>query len=664
MNIIFAGELNPAGRGFQRYRALAEIGHRVRDISLIPPEWPLDYKPSVWRRIRWKAGFPADVCKANQVLYSEVVSFRPGVVWIEKGNVIRPATLARIKAHVPGAILVSYSEDDMFARHNRSWHYTAGLRYYNIVFTTKSYNCNANDLPALGAQNVVFVDKAFDIHAHRPIDITGSDVEQYGGDVGFIGTYERPRAESLLFLAENNIRVRVWGPGWARLVGAHPNLIVENRGLYGDDYCKGICATKINLCYLRKANRDLQTDRTMEIPACGAFMLAERTDEHRRLFEEDAEAAYFGTDEELLEKVRYYLVNDVRRKEIAAAGRRRCETSGYSHHDRLHWMFAQLQYTADARKSRVEHIKFSIVIPTYNEERDIAHTLDAVTAIDYSDKEVIVVDDSTDATPEIVKRYAFKGVQLIRPERRGGRCEARNRGIQEATGEVVVILNADVRPDSDFLRRLASYYSQGYDYVLVNSKVENTDDLFARYVDAMSAADQSGDPSWMEWTEGFSCRRKLAIRAGLFPAGFAVPICAGEDGYFGTNLSVLGARKKIDFSIAVGHVAPGALAEYWHVRKGRGKGSPQIRRFLQKWPIGMIAAWASLRIVKTLVYVVLVAPAVYLVWRATRHSKRGLRDLAPFLWAWLIEQVAFHVGEWESIFEIRRAEKRLQVYRT
>ena len=43
--------------------------------------------------------------------------------------------------------------------------------------------------------------------------------------------------------------------------------------------------------------------------------------------------------------------------------------------------------------------------------------------------------------------------------------------------------------------------------------------------------------------------------------------------------------------------------------------------------------------------------------------KKGIRDLAPFLWAWLVEQAAFHVGEWESIFEIRRAEKCLQVRR-
>lgn len=306
-------------------------------------------------------------------------------------------------------------------------------------------------------------------------------------------------------------------------------------------------------------------------------------------------------------------------------------------------------------------MKFSIIIPTYNEEQDIDKTLETVTELDYPDKEIIVVDDSTDFTPEIVRRYAVRGVRLIRPGQRGGRCEARNIGIVEAVGDIVVILNADVRPGRDFLRRLALHYGQGYDYVLVQSRVANSDDLLARYVDSMASVDEGDDPSWMEWTEGFSCRRELAIKAGMFPTGFPVPICAGEDGFFGNNLRKMAAKKKIDFTIIVEHVAPASVSEYWQVRKGRGRGSPQIRRFLQKWPLACIVAWASLRIVKTTIYIGFVVPMVFVAWKATWHSKKGLRDLVPFLWAWLLEQVAFHVGEWVSIAEIMRAEKRLRV---
>ena len=166
-----------------------------------------------------------------------------------------------------------------------------------------------------------------------------------GADVGFIGTFEKDRADKMLYLAKNGIHVRVWGNEWGSYVGKHPNLQVENKPIYDEDYRKAICATRINLCFLRKLNRDLQTDRTMEIPACGAFMLAERTDEHRVLFEEDKEAVYFDINkpEELLEKVKYYLSHEDERKEIALAGRRRCLKSDYSHEAALKEMLSKIE---------------------------------------------------------------------------------------------------------------------------------------------------------------------------------------------------------------------------------------------------------------------------------------------------------------------------------
>src|SRR6202035_1081868 len=100
--------------------------------------------------------------------------------------------------------------------------------------------------------------------------------------------------------------------------------VVEGRPIYDDDYARAISASAVNLTFLRKNNRDLQTTRSIEIPAIGGFMLAERTDEHRELFEEGMEAEFFGSDAELIEKCRYYLARPEERRRIADAGRRRC----------------------------------------------------------------------------------------------------------------------------------------------------------------------------------------------------------------------------------------------------------------------------------------------------------------------------------------------------
>lgn len=305
-------------------------------------------------------------------------------------------------------------------------------------------------------------------------------------------------------------------------------------------------------------------------------------------------------------------------------------------------------------------MKFSIIIPTYNEASDIAATLEALLGLDYADKEIIIVDDSTDGTPEIVRPYAGRGVRLIHPGG-GGRCEARNIGIREAAGEVVVLLNADVRLPADFLQRVAYHYRQGADYVLVTAKVANHQDLFARYVDCVSqvfygrAADRNFTN--MEWTEGFSCRREVALKAGLFPTGFPVPICAGEDGFFGEGLRGLGARKVIDLSIQVEHVFPASIREFWRNRRGRGAGSAQVHRFLDRWPRWKILLWNSLKTAKTLVWLATLAPALGACMNAARYSERGLADLGPFFYAYTVEQLAAQWGEWQATWAIIQKER-------
>jgi glycosyltransferase involved in cell wall biosynthesis len=303
-------------------------------------------------------------------------------------------------------------------------------------------------------------------------------------------------------------------------------------------------------------------------------------------------------------------------------------------------------------------LKFSIVIPTYNEEHDIGKTLDCLIALDYKNFEVLVIDDSTDSTPDIVSCYGKFGVELIRPETREGRCGARNIGILKATGDVVVILNADVHLPVDFLNRIHSHYMEGADYVLVRSDVKNLQDLFARYVNAVSIYDfYSENPQEMEWTEGFSCRRETAIAAGLFPSGFSIPLVAGEDKIFGENLKKIGARKIVDLSIVCQHIAPASLSEYWHIRKGRGEGAPQVRYFIQDWGVTIIFIWALLRLMKTIFLITLIFPTFFICYKYSRISSKKMRDLMPFCWAWIIEQISFNVGELQSLKKIIYTEK-------
>lgn len=346
LRILFVADLNTYSKGLGRARALHDMDVQITDLSHTASGGADGGFASISTldRILWKLGIQKDATDINRRLIDAATEFVPDIVWIEKGNMIRPSTLRALRRIVPEAVLVSYSEDDMFLAHNRTRAYLKGLPHYDCVFTTKAPNVDAVELPALGARRVIAVDKAFDPHVHYTIEGSESDVVRYGADVGFVGSYEEARARSLAYLAKNGIKVRVWGNGWEACSDRPPGLNIEGRAVVNTEselaYTKTLCATRINLGFLRKLNRDTQTDRTVEIPACGAFMLAERSDDHLRLFKEGHEAAFFGTDEEMLEKVRYFLAHDQERAAIARAARQRCLDSGYSETERMRRMIS------------------------------------------------------------------------------------------------------------------------------------------------------------------------------------------------------------------------------------------------------------------------------------------------------------------------------------
>ncbi len=327
--ILYIGDLNEYGRGFQRYRTLEDLGHEVFALSHTKVSSPGRIDPPTFLyRVRWKLKIPIDDMHVNEKVCAALRRSPFDVVWIEKGNMMWPWTLRHIKSQMPSVRLVSCSEDDMFAWHGHSMWYRWGVRYYDVVFTTKRYNLS--ELKLWGArQTRLFLD-SYDERVHRPISLTDTDLARFSCDVSAIGAFEKERAESLLHLAEHGVQVVVWGNGWSGWVNRHPSLIVKNEFLFGEDYSKAICATKINLNFLRKVNRDEVTSRSVEIPACGGFMLAERTDRHRKFFDEGKEAEFFASNDELLAKIKYYLAHDEDRGRIACAGSNRCVKSGYS----------------------------------------------------------------------------------------------------------------------------------------------------------------------------------------------------------------------------------------------------------------------------------------------------------------------------------------------
>ncbi|MBK8637486.1 MAG: glycosyltransferase [Chromatiaceae bacterium] len=331
IRILFVGPLWVGTTSRQRMLGFRKLGFEVEPVDTTPPDGHA--LKSLGARLGRRIGLDWDLAGANQRILEAVNRCPPELIWIEKGLTIKPKVLSEIKQRHPGIRLIAYSPDDMLLPTNQSRSYRRSIARYDWHVTHKSFN--VSELTALGAKQVYYTTQSFDEQAYYPRQLTASEQEQWGADVAFLGGYEQPRFETMLAVAQMGIRVRIWGPGWECAAKSHANLEVRPGWVQAEDAAKVFSGTKINLHYLRKVARDLHTTRSVEIPACKAFMLAERTQEHIELFAEGREAEYFDDVAELIAKLTAYLQNDERRLALAEAGYQRCQSSGYSNQRRL-----------------------------------------------------------------------------------------------------------------------------------------------------------------------------------------------------------------------------------------------------------------------------------------------------------------------------------------
>lgn len=122
--------------------------------------------------------------------------------------------------------------------------------------------------------------------------------------------------------------------------------------------------------------------------------------------------------------------------------------------------------------------KLSIIIPAYNEENTIGALLERVATVallNNIDKEIIIVNDcSTDATIEVLNAYIQKNTQLnIRvhnQETNKGKGAALHKGISMATGEYLIIQDADLEYDPQEYNKLLKPVVDGFADVVYGSR--------------------------------------------------------------------------------------------------------------------------------------------------------------------------------------------------
>ena len=195
-----------------------------------------------------------------------------------------------------------------------------------------------------------------------------------------------------------------------------------------------------------------------------------------------------------------------------------------------------------------ESEQISVVIPLYNKASEIERAVRSVVGQSLAPREIIVVDDgSTDGSAEVVERliaeFAEYNIRLIK-QANGGVSAARNRGIEEATGEFVALLDGDDMWLSGYIAevcRLMTYYPDADAYSTAFYIVNNGRRTLASlpttegYIDPSKEALKGRYPI----IPSTATLRKSAVeRIGGFPQGMRL----GEDQWVWIRMLQNGSR--------------------------------------------------------------------------------------------------------------------------
>jgi spore maturation protein CgeB len=198
----------------------------------------------------------------------------------------------------------------------------SALPCYDLCVVVREQN--VEEFRALGARRVMRVWMSYDEVAHLPVEITAAERQQYGSEVCFVGTWMPERGPFMARLLELGVPLSIWGDRWQKAPEWNKiKSVWRGPGVFNENYPKIVSASKVMLGLLSKGNRDLHTQRSLEIPSIGGLFCAERTAEHEQLFEDGKEAVFWNNAEECAQVCFKLLTDSVCRDRIRRAGQQR-----------------------------------------------------------------------------------------------------------------------------------------------------------------------------------------------------------------------------------------------------------------------------------------------------------------------------------------------------
>jgi spore maturation protein CgeB len=296
---------------------MRRAGHEVEvfnPATLLRSGWVID-------RARPRLGYRSSRNGIARALERRFAGKRYDAIWVGGGMQLGAAAVDRLRRNAP--LIVNYNTDDPWGgRDGHRWDsYLQAVPEYDLVVVVR--RPNVGEAVASGARQVLRVWMTFDEIVHRPQTLSQAEVVALQSDIAFLGTWMPERGPILSALVKSGFDVAIWGNMWQR-APEWPALSRAWRGpaLPNTQYSKALQSTKVAIGLLSKGNRDLHTQRSVEVPAIGTLLCAERTEEHEQVYGERG-ALLWQDNDECIDRCVRLLADDAARARVAERGQQR-----------------------------------------------------------------------------------------------------------------------------------------------------------------------------------------------------------------------------------------------------------------------------------------------------------------------------------------------------
>lgn len=287
------------------------------------------YNESFFNKLVYRSGFSSILKKINCQFKSEVLAFKPDIVWVFKGMEIFPESLKW--ARLQGIKLVNYNGDSPFifsGRGSGNKNVTESIGLYDLFLTYSFVDKEKMESEYHVKSNIV----PFGFDISEELFKQCEQIKEVK-KVCFIGNADSHRANFLASLADKGIELDVYGNGWNRYI-KHPGITFYP-SVKNDEYWKTLRKYRVQLNLMRPHNPTTHNMRTFEAAGVGAIQLAPETQDHQLYFKEDEEIFLFKDVKTCADKI-----SEIKNLSIQQANgirknaRQRSLVAGYSYEKR------------------------------------------------------------------------------------------------------------------------------------------------------------------------------------------------------------------------------------------------------------------------------------------------------------------------------------------